>query len=117
MKIEEFIAEQLDRENISIETLELVEKKQADEDRFGNRYYERDRLLHIFKGRLRGCKKNDPNNEAVEWLKQEIAKFESLKPTETIFYWEANTEKGTISGRSTKDQLLHIYPERNITSD
>ncbi len=73
-------------------------------------FYPRDNLLSIFQGRLRGCEQHDPNNEIKQFLIESISKLESIGEDTPIYFWEIVINGEKFAGRSTTNQILHIYP-------
>lgn len=76
----------------------------------GKPYYEKQRLLYIFSRRLKGCLLYDKNNPFINFLKESIDILENLPDDETIFNWSITVDGMRITGRSTFDKILHIYP-------
>ena len=76
----------------------------------GKPFYEKKRLLIIFKRRLKGCLLHDPENKMIDFLKSSIETLESIPDESEIFYWQIKTNGNLVSGRSTDKQILHVYP-------
>ena len=76
----------------------------------GNPFYEKSRLLIIFKNRLKGCLLYDKENKMIGFLKNAIATLESISDDSEIYYWLIAVNGSQVSGRSTEKQILHIFP-------
>ena len=80
-------------------------------DANGKPFYEKKRLLTIFKNRLKGCLLHDPENEMINFLKDSIQALEGIADETEIFYWQITVDGKQVSGRSTEKQILHIFPD------
>lgn len=80
-------------------------------DANGKPFYEKTRLLTIFKNRLKGSLLYDPENGMIDFLKDSIAALESIADESEIFYWQIVVNGRQVSGRSTENQILHIFPD------
>jgi len=87
-----------------------LDESRVDNDANGKPFYERNRLLIIMKGRLRGCNQNDKENMMVPFLEKAITDLNELNEETPIYYWEAIIDGTKRAGRSTKEKVLHIYP-------
>jgi hypothetical protein len=75
----------------------------------GSKFYEKERLLGILKGRLKGVKMGSGSHPKEDFLKDSIDKIESIPDDSIIYFWEGNLSGKNISGRSTVNTLLQIY--------
>lgn len=77
----------------------------------GKPFYEKTRLLTIFNNRLKGSLLHDPENKMIDFLKTSIAILESIPDESEIYYWQIKVNGNQVSGRSTENQILHIFPD------
>jgi hypothetical protein len=82
----------------------------------GKPYYEKQRLFYIFSRRLKGCLLYDKNNPFINFLKESIDILENIPDDATIFSWSIAVDGNRITGRSTIDEILHIYPSNFASS-
>ena len=93
-----------------------IDKARIELDGNGKPFYEKTRLLTIFKNRLKGCLLYDPENQMLDFLKNSVETLEGISDDTEIYYWQIK-ENGTVrSGRSTENQVLHIFPIDQETS-
>ncbi len=109
-KIEQVISQQLAK--LGYTNIEFIEiyKAPARKDGKGNPFYEKWRLLTIFKRKLKAYLHRDKENDLVGFLQNAISKLETIPDNEEIYYWRIRVKDKSISGRSTKQLILHIYP-------
>ncbi len=88
----------------------LIRECRVDKQADGTPFYPRNNLLFIFRRRLKGCRLYDKNNQMIPFLEKAIEKLEKISESEVIFHWQVQSHGKRISGRSTKEQILHIYP-------
>jgi len=90
--------------------IKSVYKAIDEKDINGNAFYEKKRLLKILESRLKGCLLYDKQNKLIDFLKDSIETLKSIPDDSTIYYWEIIVNDKIITGRSTYDKLLHIFP-------
>ena len=110
MTIHKIIEKQLSNKGFMSAKVIFTEQAEIDLKNPDKPFYERDRLLHIFNGRLRGCLENDPDNIHIPFFKNAIPELESIDQKSEIYFWNAEYKTTTLTGRSTKELLLHVYP-------
>lgn len=81
----------------------------------GNPFYEKLRLLRIFQRRLKGCLLYDKENSMIPFLQNAISTLEKIPDESEIYFWIIKADGKQVSGRSTKEQVLHIYPNDRET--
>ncbi len=93
-----------------------IDKSLAELDGNGLPFYEKKRLLIIFKNRLMGSLLHDPENKMIDFLKSSVATLESIPDESEIYYWQIKVNGNQVSGRSTENQILHIFPANQKAS-
>jgi hypothetical protein len=87
-----------------------IDKSRVELDGEGNPFYEKNRLLTIFKNRLKGGLLYGPENTIVDFLKSSVIMLESIPDESEIYYWQIKVNGDRISGRSIESQILHVFP-------
>ena len=81
----------------------------------GNPFHEKTRLLSIFRRRLKGCLLSDKESTMIPFLQNAISTLEEIPDESEIYSWVIKADGKQASGRSTKKQILHIYPNDTET--
>src|SRR5687768_7038414 len=79
-----------------------IEKTPLALDGKGNPFYEKWRLLVIFRRRLKGCLLYDKENEMIPFLKDAISTLENIPDESEIYVWITVVNGKHVHGRSTK---------------
>jgi hypothetical protein len=109
--INQKISEQLTNAGYANFEFIRLDKSRVESDGNGNPFYEKKRLLIIFKNRLKGGLLYDPGNKIIEFLRSSVAVLESIPDDSEIYYWQIKINGNEVSGRSTENQILHIFPD------
>jgi hypothetical protein len=109
--IKQKLSEQLTNAGYSDFEFVRIDDAPTISDANGKPFYEKRRLLTIFKNRLKGCLLHDPQNGMIDFLKDSIETLESIADDSEIFYWQIVANGKQVSGRSTEQQILHIFPD------
>ena len=116
-EIKSIISKQLTNLGYADYEFSEIDKAAVALDANGKPFYEKWRLLTIFKRRLKGSLLHNDGSEMIDFLKGAIAALESISDDSVIYFWKIKTKGKHVSGRSTKEQILHIFPTGDENPD